>query len=362
MSVTAVAKCMLFPFSAQSKSMSLVTITDDNDKRYQYIVDSAQPPIGKGGMGTVYRGIRIDTANPAARRDVAVKFIHENLEPQVVERERRSASIQIKSPNVVEMMGFVTMTVNTAKGPRQRFFVVSELLNGVSLLNLVKGVTTDLQGKQFDYARMMLQRFNIDRTQFVVDIASNVLKGLAAIHNAGYIHRDIDPSNVMLTADGQTKIIDFGIAKKIDPTAKTEIALTNAGSGMGKAVYTSPEVLSGQLEAQNASSDLYSVGIMIYALAVGRLPYSGTLTDIMIKKVTKPVPVEDIGNEKLRKIVKKSTDNIQPHRYANAQQFYDAINGVTVSGGSSLPVWAWILIGVGALSIIGGIAAIILMS
>lgn len=339
--------------------MSLVTIIDDNDRRYKYLVDNALPPIGKGGMGTVYRGVRIDTANPLEKRDVAVKFIHENLEPQVVERERRSASIQIKSPNVVEMMGFVTMTVKTQQGTRRRYFVVSELLNGVSLLNLVKGITTNVHGEQFNFARMMLQRFNIDRTQFVTDIACNVLKGLSAIHEAGYIHRDIDPSNVMLTADGQIKIIDFGIAKKIDPSAKTEVALTNAGSGMGKAVYTSPEVLSGQLEAQNASSDLYSVGIMIYALAVGRLPYSGTLTDIMIKKVTKPVPVEDIENEKLRKIVKKSTDNVQSRRYATAQQFYDAITGASSSRGSSLPVWAWILIGVGALTIIGGIIAAI---
>ncbi len=340
--------------------MPTVTIIDDKDKRYQYVVNSDLPPIGKGGMGTVYRGVRIDTANPSQKRDVAIKFIHDGLDAQVIERERRTANIRIQSDNVVEMMGFITMTVNTSQGLKTRYFVVSELLNGVSLLNLVKGVTTDVQGKNFDYAKMMLQRYRIDRTQFVIDIAGEVLKGLSAIHGAGYIHRDIDPSNVMLTSKGQVKIIDFGIAKKIDPSAKSEPSLTKAGSGMGKAVYTSPEVLSGQLEAQNASSDLYSVGIMIYALAVGRLPYSGTVTEIMIKKVTKPVPVEDIEDRHLRHIVKSSTDNNQAKRYGTAQHFYNELHSAKTSSGS-MPVWLWILIGVGALTIIGGIVAALLL-
>lgn len=340
--------------------MPTVTIIDDKDKRYQYVVNSDLPPIGKGGMGTVYRGVRIDTANPSQKRDVAIKFIHDGLDSQVIERERRTANIRIQSDNVVEMMGFITMTVNTSQGLKTRYFVVSELLNGVSLLNLVKGVTTDVQGRSFDYAKMMLQRYRIDRTQFVIDIAGEVVKGLSAIHEAGYIHRDIDPSNVMLTSNGQVKIIDFGIAKKIDPSAKSEPSLTKAGSGMGKAVYTSPEVLSGQLEAQNASSDLYSVGIMMYALAVGRLPYSGTLTEIMIKKATKPVPIEDIENRHLRHIVKMSTDTNQAKRFKTAQQFYNELHGVKTSSGS-MPVWLWIVIGVGALTIIGGIIAALLL-
>lgn len=339
--------------------MSVITIIDDNDRRYQYAVDSDLPPIGKGGMGTVYRGVRIETGNPDKKREVAIKFLHQDLDPQVVEREKRTANVRIQSDNVVEMMDFVSMTVNTRQGPRVRYFVVSEFLNGVSLLKLVTGVTTDMDGRDFDYAKMMLQRFKIDRTQFVVDIVGEVLKGLSAIHNAGYIHRDIDPSNVMITNDGKVKIIDFGISKKIDPSAKSEPSLTQAGTGMGKAVYTSPEVLSGQLEAQNASSDLYSVGIMIYALAVGRLPYSGTATEIMVKKVTKPVPVEDIENSKLRRIVKTATENNQAKRYPTAQKFYNELTGTNTSSGQ-FPLWGKILIGVFALAIIAGIVQLLI--
>ncbi len=322
--------------------MSIVTIVDDTDKRYHYLVDKNLPPIGKGGMGTVYRGVRVDTSNPDDKRPVAIKFLHDNIESseQIIPRERRTANLKILHENVVEMMGFVTMTVKTGNTHRKRYFVVSELLNGVNLLNLVKGYTNDLSGKPFEFAQMMLQRFRLDRHLFVTDIVINILKGLKAIHDAGYIHRDIDPSNVMLTTDGKIKIIDFGISKKIDSGGNSDPSLTMDGTSIGKAVYTSPEVLSGQLEVQNASSDLYSVGIMIYALAVGHLPFSGTRTEIMIQKVQRPLPVDDIADKSLRRIVRKATATNQSNRYSNATQFIDDLTSNKPEG--SLPLWAWI--------------------
>lgn len=209
--------------------MPVIKIVDNTDKRYVYLVDTDKPPIGKGGMGTVYRGMRVDAANPQLKKEVAVKMMHQGLDEQVIERARREASVHVMSEHVVEMLGFVTMTVNTSRGADTRYFVVSELLNGVSLLELVKGHVADIQGIEFKYAKQLYQQFRIDRSAFVRNIAHNVLKGLAAIHSAGYVHRDIDPSNVMITSDGKIKIIDFGIAKKIDPTAKSEPQLTSVG-------------------------------------------------------------------------------------------------------------------------------------
>lgn len=313
--------------------MSIVTIVDDNNKQYVYQVDSSLPPLGAGGMGKVYRGWRVNASNPADRREVAVKFMHENLDDNVIERARRESSVRIVDPNVLEMIDFVTMTYQSPQGLKRRYFVVSELLNGVSLLNLVKGVTTDPSGKDFPFAKMLFQRFKLDRPAFVNTIVTGVLKGLAAMHGAGYIHRDIDPSNVMITVDGKIKIIDFGIAKNIDPNAKTDVSLTSAGSGMGKAVYSSPEVLSGDLAKQNPSSDLYSVGIMIYGLTVGTLPYSGTLTDILVSKMKQPVPVENIPDANLRHVVKRATALDQRHRFSNAAEFKTALD--RESGGNS---------------------------
>lgn len=333
-----------------------ITIIDDKDKRYKYIVPNELPPIGKGGMGTVYRGMRVDTQNPDEKRQVAIKFLYDTLDADVVRREQRTASLRVQHENVLEMLGFVTMTVKTPSGPRERHFVVSELLDGINLLNLVKGDTNDLNGKPFDFAKMMFQRFRINRSQFVEEIATNVLRGLSAIHAEGYIHRDIDPSNVMLTTDGKIKIIDFGISKKINSRDKTDITLTSAGIGMGKAVYASPEVLSGQLEAQNPSSDLYSVGIMMYGLAVGHLPFSGTLTEVMIQKVQRRLPVEEIADKKLREIVRKATLTDQSKRYSKSEQFIDALQGTPRKG---LPGWATALIFAGVAGLVT--AAIILL-
>lgn len=305
--------------------MAVITIIDDVDKNYSYLVDNAQSPIGKGGMGTVYRGICVDSNNPDSRREVAIKFIHENLDNDIIERARREASISIYHENVLEMIAFVSMTVQTQNGVKTRYFVVSELVNGVSLLDLIKGKVTDIQGDEFEFAKSNLQKFRINRTKFVLDITRSVLRGLEAIHNAGYVHRDIDPSNIMLTREGKVKIIDFGITKKIDKSAKSEPNLTQAGMGMGKAVYSSPEVLSGEVEKHNASSDLYSVGIMMYALAVGVLPYSGTLTAILINKLTHPVPVENIKDKKIRSIVKKATETKQSKRYRSVSEFMSAL-------------------------------------
>lgn len=328
--------------------MSIVTITDDSDKRYKYLVDKTLPPIGKGGMGTVFRGVRIDTHNPDEKRPIAIKFLHDNIEgsEQIILREQRTANLKIEHENVLEMMGFVTMTVTVDGHPKKRYFVISELLDGVNLLNLVKGFTNDLNGQPYDYARMMLQRFRLNRTLFVTEIVENVLKGLKAIHDVGYIHRDIDPSNIILTTDGKIKIIDFGISKNIKSVNPWDVAATQAGGGMGKPVYSSPEVLSGDLNAQNASSDLYSVGIMIYALAVGHLPYSGTQTEILKQKMTHKLPVEDISDPTLRHIARKATDNNQAKRYNNASQFLADI-GIRKSAGISewlrrMPVLAWI--------------------
>lgn len=337
--------------------MSSVVIIDDNDKRFSYVVDKTLPPIGKGGMGTVFRGVRIDNQNPDEKRLIAIKFLHTDLDPNVVARERRTADLKIIHDNVVEMMGFITMTIRKGDHVVTRYFVVSELLDGISLLNLIKGNTEDLNGKPFEFAQMMFQRFRLDRDRFVMDIALNVLRGLSEMHKCGYIHRDIDPSNIMLTVDGKIKIIDFGISKKIDSNGRTDPSLTHAGTGMGKAVYSSPEVLAGQLEAQKPSSDLYSVGIMIYAISVGHLPFSGTVTEIMIQKVNRKIPVEEIENNKIRKIVKKATYTDQSKRYKDALQFIEDLNR---EEGSSLSNWWWLGLIIGFIAVLAVLLIVLL--
>ena len=125
----------------------------------------------------------------------------------------------------------------------------------------------------------------------------------------------------MITTDRKVKIIDFGIAKKVDSVTHNDQHLTVVGQFMGKAAYAAPELVSGDLQNQNKTTDLYSVGIILYVLIVGELPFTGQLADIMNKQLTQPVPVKNISNSQLRKIVAKATQKDQSKRYQSAAHF-----------------------------------------
>ena len=346
--------------------MSVIQISDrkDTDKRFVYRVDLDAKPLGSGGMGKVFRGECYDNATKHVR-DVAVKFLFDNQPDGVIDRARREASIRLRNDNLVEMIDFVEVEQQVPHGTILRYHVVSELLQGVMLLDLLQGKTTDAEGHAVPYARELYNLYKSNPDAFALKIVKNVLNGLLALHNAGYIHRDLDPSNIMITADRKIKIIDFGIAKRVDTLSHNDRQLTSVGQFMGKAAYAAPELISGDLQNQNQTTDLYAVGIILYVLIVGELPFTGKLADIMNMQLTQPIPVKNISNKKIRKIISKATQKGQEKRYQSAASFIvdleDADTGRTVSpkpspsvasvggGGSNkaaqIAIWAAAIIG-----------------
>lgn len=307
--------------------MSVVQISDLNDaeKRFVYKVDLDSGPLGSGGMGKVYRGELVDKKT-GITREVAVKFLYDNQPQGVIDRARREASIHLRNDNLVEMIAFVEEDQPGPQGTVRRYHVVSELLHGVMLLDLItKRRTSDAEGNEVPYAKELLSIFDRDREEFAILIAKNVLNGLMALHNAGYIHRDLDPSNIMITADRKIKIIDFGIAKSVTSLSSTDTHLTNMGQFMGKAAYAAPELISGDLPNQNNTTDIYAVGIILYVLIVGELPFSGSLPEIMSMQLTKPIPLNKINNKKIRKIISKATQKQRSKRYQSAANFIVAL-------------------------------------
>lgn len=300
--------------------MPLVQITDRLNSRYVYTVDTDVVPLGKGGMGIVYPGKRLDTISKTSI-DIAIKFLYDDQPQSVIDRARREANVQLKNDNLVEMLGFVEVMQPGPNGNVMHYHVVSELLSGVMLLDLLRGRTTDAHGVEVPYARELYNLYTSDRVAFAVHVTKRILSGVMALHAAGYIHRDLDPSNIMVTRDGKLKIIDFGIAKKIDSIQAADDHLTSVGQFVGKAAYASPELISGDLANQNFTSDLYAVGIILYVLVVGKLPFTGKMSEIMNMQLTQPVPVKNVGNSKLRKIVAKATQKDQRKRYQSAAEF-----------------------------------------
>jgi serine/threonine protein kinase len=215
--------------------------------------------IGRGGMGTVYRG-----HDDALDRDVAVKVIHDRFghSENVLRRfgEEAKNVARLSSPHIVHVHEFDPL----ATPP----FLAMELVRGPSLQQLIRG-----RGRA-SFAT-------------VIDCGRQVLAGLATAHSAGVVHRDIKPANVLRGPDGTYKLTDFGLARSLE----REQSLTATGSIIGTLHYMAPEVAAG--EEATASSDLYSVGVTLYEMLTGTTPFPEESPLKLLRRIAaeRPLPV-----------------------------------------------------------------------
>lgn len=291
----------------------------EKKKNIYFEVDTSEPAIGEGGMGKVMSGVCVDMATKVSR-PVAIKFLYDDLPPHAIERARREASIQLRNDNLIEMLGFVEVETGNGNNIRKHYHVVSELLHGVSLSDIFEGKCADKDGNEIPFAQKLLKDYQTDSAHFAKIIVMNVLSGLIALHDAGYIHRDIDPSNIMITEDGHIKLIDFGIAKQVNKLTTNDRGLTTAGMFMGKAEYAAPELAMGDLKHQDQTTDIYAMGILLFQCIVGHVPFEGPSHVVLEKQLKKKIPLTLIKDRGLRKIIECATDKNQPVRYQTASQ------------------------------------------
>jgi serine/threonine protein kinase len=245
--------------------------------------------LGEGGMGIVYKAhdTKLD-------RVVALKFLPHYLTSDPTEKERfyheaRAASALMHA-NVA-----VIFEINEHDG---QVFIAMELVEGKTLKQLVEGETLTI--KQ------------------VLDIAIQVCDGLAAAHEKGIVHRDIKSENIMVTAKGQPKITDFGLAK-----VKGATKLTKTGSTLGTAAYMSPEQARG--EEVDHRSDIFSFGVVLYEMLTGKLPFRGEHHAALLFSIIndEPQPVARF-NEKatpeIERIVAKALEKDRDDRYQHADE------------------------------------------
>lgn len=293
----------------------------EKEKGIYYEFDSEDRPLGEGGMGKVFKGRRIDQQTGSSL-NVAIKFMYSDLPTYAIEKARREASIHLKHDNLVEMLGFIETTSKSVLGETQyHYHVVSELLDGVSLDGLLEGKLVDQEGFSVPYAEKLYKDYLQDHNRFAVGLVRQILSGLLSMHNAGYIHRDIDPTNIMITRDGHIKLIDFGIAKKMNALTTGDKPLTQVGQFVGKAEYAAPELVVGAIRDQNQTTDLYAVGILLFQLIVGHLPFEGDRSDVMKKQQFSPLPLKLVKDNGLRTIIGKATEKLRERRYQSAAEF-----------------------------------------
>ena len=249
--------------------------------------------LGEGGMANVYLGF--DTI---LERDVAIKVLRGDLadDEKFVRRFRReaqSASL-LNHPNIVQIYD-----VGEDDG---NFYIVMEYIKGQTLKQLIK------------------KRGKLSVPE-VIDIMSQLTDGLAHAHDSYIIHRDIKPQNIMILDDGMVKITDFGIAMAINASD-----LTQTNSVMGSVHYLPPEQASGK--GSTIKSDIYSLGIMMYEMLAGVMPFRGeTAVEIAMKHLKEPMPSITKANNQVpqtvENIILKATAKNPKNRYASVRELYD---------------------------------------
>lgn len=325
-------------------------------KGIYYEFNSDDEPLGEGGMGKVFKGRCVDETTGKAR-NVAVKFMYSDLPPYAIEKARREAAIQFRHGNLIEMLGFIETEERSVLGePIRHYHVVSELLEGVSLDKMFEGKLTDQQGHFVPFAEKLFKDYQQDVNHFAVEIIKNILSGLMTMHDAGYIHRDIDPTNIMITTDGHIKLIDFGIAKKMNSLTTHDKHLTQAGQFVGKPEYAAPELVLGAINEQNQTTDIYAVGILLFQCIVGHVPFEGDRSDILQKQLHAPLPLKLIKHKGLRAVVAQATEKSRAKRFQSAAEFRVALERINLnddSGSGWKPLYNYVIGGIAACSIVG---------
>lgn len=304
---------------------------EEKQKCIYYEYDADSTPLGEGAMGRVYRGYCVNEKSKT-KTPVAIKAIFDNIPDRVIERARREAAVRIDSPYLLHMLGFVEMPFTTTVNGQTiriiRYFVVMELLSGVTLYDLVQGSCSDKNGNSIPAVKKLHDAYVTDKYATIQRIMSKVLRGVMALHNANFIHRDIDPSNIMITSEGHIKLIDFGICKPINALGTLDQNLTSTGVFMGKVNYAAPELVIGDVGHQGPTTDIYALGILLFQLCTGHLPFTGDDNDVLLAHMRKPLPLNEVEKRPLRKIVKKATEKSQGQRYSSAEQMLEALESV----------------------------------
>ena len=282
---------------------------------YEY--DSSAKPLGEGGMAIVYKGSRVEIST-SSTIPVAIKRVKSPSE-EVVEKARREGSIKLRNDNLIEMMGFIECSYRTDWGSQKNFYIVSEYLDGVPLDDVMQGKITNQEGYIVPLAQELAKAYQENRYQFAVTVVRSVLSGLSALHDEGYIHRDIDPGNIMVTMNGRIKLMDLGLARRID-YVPSKVG-SKFGVFIGKPQSAAPESVLGDIFAQNPATDLYAVGILLYHCIVGHPPFEGNFQEVLEMQLKKRPPLKDICNRNLREIIGKAMEKKNAKRYQTSAEF-----------------------------------------
>ncbi|WP_125153784.1 Stk1 family PASTA domain-containing Ser/Thr kinase [Clostridium rectalis] len=252
--------------------------------------------IGEGGMAVVYKA-KCHLLN----RYVAVKILKEEFakDMQFVDKFKReaTAAASISDNNIVNIYD-----VGSQEGIN---YIVMEYVNGKTLKDVIRDKRTL-------------------NTYEAIEFATKIAKALECAHRNNIIHRDIKPHNILVTDDGNVKVTDFGIAK-----ATNSVTITNTSKVMGSAHYFSPEQAKGSFV--DCRTDIYSLGIVMYEMVTGKVPYDGeSPVSVALKHIQEPVvPPRNINPSvpvNLNNVILKAIEKEPVKRYQTVKELLLDLN------------------------------------
>lgn len=250
-----------------------------------------EAPVARSGMASIFRAIDLRD-----NRVVALKIPHPDMEadPILFDRFKREAAIgeKLDHPTVMRVYG---------GEKRSRIYMVMEWCEGRLLRDILS------QG-----------RISQDRA---IGIAIKVLDALEYIHENGVVHRDLKPENIMVDANDNIKLIDFGIA---GDTGAKRLTYANFTATLGTADYISPEQVKGK--RGDGRSDIYSMGVILYEMLTGRLPFSGSspmevMNDRLLNYPLPPSVADPSISPQLQEVLYRALERDPQNRYAHAREF-----------------------------------------
>lgn len=266
-----------------------MTALHPGDLLDHYRIDSL---VARSGMASIFRATDVDNG-----RTVAIKIPHPEMEadPQLFERFKREQEIgeKLDHPGVMKVF---------KDAHRSRIYMVMEWVDGQLLRNVLS-----------EARKLPPER--------AARIAARVCDALDYIHSHGVVHRDMKPENIMVGSEDQIKLIDFGIAANEGSRRLTFAKLSNV---MGTPDYISPEQVKGK--RGNARSDIYAMGVMLYEMLTGKVPFTGNNAFLIMNErlLNNPVPPREIDSSispALQEIIYRAMERDPKNRYGSAREF-----------------------------------------
>jgi serine/threonine protein kinase len=238
-------------------------------EHYQLVTGEDGRPVelGRGAMGVTYKAFDVDLHCPVTLKVISEKYLGEESARLRFLREARAAA-SVRHPNVASVFHLGRTG--------QNYFYAMEFVEGETLENLIK-------------------RSGRLEVKLALEIATQVATGLAAVHERNLVHRDIKPTNIMVTLKEEgsvtAKIIDLGLAKTLDESA-SEVGISSPGAFVGTPAFASPEQFAGV--GVDIRSDLYSLGVTLWEMLTGQVPFRGSPAEVMYQHQHAPLPVEQL--------------------------------------------------------------------